>query len=525
MSQAQRAERQYNLVEISRIGLYAFVLILMIIAWVLRPHFFNWDTDARSLILIISGFIHHGLVLAGAERFSKNPKLLLSSFIIDTLILGALVFLAGPAQSIFLFLILVHIFLSGLLLRSRGALNVAILSAILFSLATILGPELKTLNYIFLLLVNNAAFLLVAGLSGYLSDQLAVVGYELQKTGKTLVSLKQLNQLIVEHIPSGLITFNQDGEVLTANQSAHEILEDDSLIGKNVFDFLKSVGIRDAGLDRFDYVYKTQSQQQKTLGLVVSNVEDPQLTGPLRIALIEDLTKIRFLENQVKQSEKMAAIGGLAAGIAHEIRNPLAGISGSVEMLSQTIADEDDKKLMKIILKEIDRLNNLITEFLEFSKPEKPPVDEVDLSVLITEVLDSMSLAKNVRSDIRISRTLPMRAMVRAQREKLKQALLNITLNALQAMQDTLHPLLEVKLEQDDKGYWLLSIIDNGCGMNEATKKKMFEPFHTTKAKGTGLGLAITYKILENHQVTLNVQSEVGVGTNFGLQFPSIGPA
>jgi two-component system sensor histidine kinase PilS (NtrC family) len=241
----------------------------------------------------------------------------------------------------------------------------------------------------------------------------------------------------------------------------------------------------------------------------------------MNLYLVKDVTDLRALENQLLQTEKLAAVGQLAAGIAHEIRNPLAGISGSIQMLSQEHAtDPQQKKLMDIVIREIDRLNLLITDFLNYAKPEKSPEQPVDLRPVIEEVLALSRRHPDVSPGF-VWDTDIQSVQVLGFAEKLKQAFYNICINSLQAMKDRPVQKLEVRLSA--RGDWaVLSIKDSGAGMSEDTKKKMFEPFHTTKAKGTGLGLAITYKILEVHRAQIDVQSELGVGTEFIIKFPLV---
>ena len=195
----------------------------------------------------------------------------------------------------------------------------------------------------------------------------------------------------------------------------------------------------------------------------------------------------------------------------------MAGISGSVELLSQSFASEDDRKLGKIILKEIDRLNRLISEFLDFAKPEKPPVDKVLLAPLIKETVESAK--SNFAKPVEITINIPEGTAVLGSRDKLKQALLNIVINSFQAMEQTAAAKIEVNAELEGERV-LLKIRDNGSGIKPETQKRMFEAFHTTKPKGTGLGLAITHKILEAHGALIFVESQVGLGTLFVISFP-----
>ncbi len=414
-----------------------------------------------------------------------------------------------------------NILLAGLVFRTQGALVIALVTSLFFTGAVVMGPDMKAFSLVLLLALNNISFFVVAGLSGYLADQIEMVGDELRRTGLSLKAARELNRLVVENIPSGLLSFEASGEILQSNRASDEILSQGSLVGKNIFDIMRGFEPKGIGASaRVEMTYiPPGTEDVRLLSVLSSGFESPEIGAPVRVALFEDLTNVRRLEWGLRQAEKMAAVGGLAAGIAHEIRNPLASISGSVELLSQTTANEDDRKLMKIVLREIDRLNHLITEFLDFSRPEEPPTEPVDLVPILQEVVDSLATAKGLRQDLERVRVLPMKAMILGRSEKLKQAFLNIILNSAQAMENTLRPLLEVQCE-DVEGQIHVRIRDNGCGMSEATRKRMFEPFHTTKAKGTGLGLAVTHKILEGHAAQIFVESEIGQGTEFHLVFP-----
>lgn len=230
---------------------------------------------------------------------------------------------------------------------------------------------------------------------------------------------------------------------------------------------------------------------------------------------------MRRLESQMRQSEKMAAVGQLAAGIAHEIRNPLASMSGSIQLLGASFSgrQEEEQQLMKIVLREIDRLNNLITEFLDFVRPDTLRDEPVNLTAVVRDVLEMLKFNKTLRADVEQVIDLQDVGEIAGHGDKLKQALLNIIINAYQAMNNTPTAKIEVSVRQEDKKV-VVRIRDHGCGIDEKGLRKIFEPFHTTKPKGTGLGLAVTHKIIENHGGKIFVDSKKDVGTEFSLEFP-----
>ncbi|MBK9321471.1 MAG: PAS domain-containing sensor histidine kinase [Bdellovibrionaceae bacterium] len=514
-----KSKDQKLLVAFSRVSLYLLILLVSQISFILQKSFINWSLVAPFYLVICLALSLHVFYVHFVDWFFERRFLHFSTFILDALFLSFLIALSGLNQSLFLFLHLVNILLSGLVFQSRGALAAALFSSIFFTIASFFGPELKAMNYIFLLVLNNIAFFSVAGLSGYLSEQLQFMGVELTRTGLSLKEIQELNKAIVSHMPSGLVTFDRNGLVFQGNLSAQNIFGTGDLKGANIFQILPE--LRNPSVERQDVVWRKASEENKILQISVASVYSPVIEGELCIAQIEDLTPVRRLEYSVRQNEKMAAIGGLAAGIAHEIRNPLASISGSVEMLNQTTSNDDDRKLMRIILKEISRLNNLITEFLDYSSPEKPPSDPVDLVSLVKEVLDGLKMDNKLRQDVLLKVHLPEKAVILGRRDKLKQAFLNIVINAYQAMEDVSSPHFEmIVLYSENK--WTVQFRDSGRGMSEATRRRMFEPFHTTKSKGTGLGLAVTHKILEGHGAEIFVESQIDVGTTFTLKFPAV---
>lgn len=509
------------LIQSTRIFLDVIVVTLVVLQHLIQEEFFNWGLYATFYAIAAASALLHLLPLFSLDRFFDKPKLVGLTFGIDVILISLLMGASGLSPSLFLFLYLVTIILTGLVFQLRGALLAAALSSICFTVASWFGPEVKAMSFLFLLILNNLAFFAVAWLAGYLSDQLNLFQERLQAQNLSLRVIRRLNELIVDTMPAGLLIVNQDGQVLQANPGAQNLFQLDGLEGENLFSFVPELKNQIPDLSRVERSVRFEVKYSRITEVYLLGLQVLPQTSDLNeqtyLIVIEDLTQIRKLEFAVRQSEKMAAVGQLAAGIAHEIRNPLAGISGSIELLSQQFSTEDDKKLTKIILREIDRLNNLISEFLDFAKPEKPPVDTVDLNHVLREVIDHANLSSPVK--VEVNAQWASDGLIVGHRDKLKQAFLNIVINSFQAMGLSENKKLFVRSEESGDSL-VVRIKDSGCGMRLETKKRMFEPFHTTKPKGTGLGLAITHKILESHQAKIFVESEEGLGTEFVVTFP-----
>lgn len=520
-----------------RLGFHLGILLIILGFQAVQPEFVNSEVLFPVYILMGIAFTIHSTYLVFFDRALNSWPITAFLFFFESFFITGLIHFTGVNQSIFLFLYLVNIILCGFVFQRRGANVLALWTSILFSLLMVMGPELKGQALFFAVGLNNIAFFAVAGLAGYLSEQLDFMGRSLEAQGKDLRALRNLQALIVDNMATGLITVDETGVCLQANRAAFEILDPvpSEIVGRK-FDSLlpgSMIAIGNAlqliqsssssvSVDRtarLDWIHQNPMQGRQTLELVVSRLPiESELRG--FIVTFHDLTRVRRLEFAMRQSEKMAAVGQLAAGIAHEIRNPLASMSGSIQLLDAGFSSEqaEEKKLMRIALREIDRLNNLITEFLDFVRPELMKDDPVDINAVLRDVLEMAKMNKNLRSEIRQVVQLGATQTIPGHRDKLKQAVLNIVMNAYQAMSDSENPSIEVKSE-DRENSVVVTIRDHGCGIDEVGLRRIFEPFHTTKPRGTGLGLAITHKIIENHAGRIYVESSKGSGTEFTLEF------
>ena len=384
-------------------------------------------------------------------------------------------------------------------------------------------PELKTLEAI--IFVNLFAYLAVAYLAGLLAAKLRQVDVQLKDASGALESLQALHENIIQSISGGLITTGLDGRISLVNMAARQMLgAGDELIGKSVnelfLDPLPHVGSERAhGEVRF----QPGNGFRKTFRVIVSTLTIPGRGASGYVYTFDDLTEIRRLEREVRMQDRLAAVGRLAAAIAHEIRNPLTSIAGSVSMLSgASEMTEEQRQLLQIVTRESERLNTIITDFLAYSRGKQYRFDKVDLVLLLEDTLTLLEhrlVAEN--TGIRIERKLKFReAPTLADGDKIKQVFWNFSQNAVRAMQagGTLSVSLDASGDE-----WQINFTDTGQGMTPQQTEKIFEPFQSGFEGGTGLGLAIVYQIVQAHEGKVFARSRPGVGTTFVLRLRRLG--
>ncbi len=471
-----------------------------------------------SLLFLHHLFLHFKMVQNENDFLNKN---IFFSYLFDFIIMIYFMKSFPQLSSFLLVLQLFMLFVASFELHFLNLCALGFFASVGSSLMNLSSFQAGSTQSILSLTLFNLSYLSVIVVAGQLKEEIFNLQSDLSVTQRKWKSQAEFSKTLVEKMPLGLVVTNFKNEIALKNSFLSEHLKLSDFEIKNLLEKISSeLSFNKKIQTDFEYENKN-SLDKKVYQLDQTHYHDEEIGEDLSLLLIKDVTEIRQLENQLKQNEKLAAVGQLAAGIAHEIRNPLAGISGSIQMLAQDYLDPDQKKLMKIVLKEIDRLNHLITEFLDYAKPEKKPDQVVQLKNVIEEVV--LSLKSHHELSEKLVWTLELQDVsILGFSEKLKQAFLNIFINSIQALKDSLTPIIQISLSNEVDSV-VLTVVDNGSGMAPSTIKKMFEPFHTTKAKGTGLGLAITHKILESHSAIVVVKSELNKGTEFKIKFPLIG--
>lgn len=372
-----------------------------------------------------------------------------------------------------------------------------------------------------IIFVNLFAFLAVAYLAGLLTAKLRQVGVQLEDASGALESLQVLHENIIHSISSGLVTTALDGRITFVNSAAQRLLELTSLelVGKPVAQlFMDSLPAVESQHTHGEVRFENTGKFRKTLRVRVAALTVPERGNQGYVYVLDDLTELRRLEREVRMQDRLAAVGRLAAAIAHEIRNPLTSIAGSVSMLSGVPEmSEEHRRLLDIVTRESQRLNAIITDFLAYSRTKQYHFERVDLIHLLEDTLTLMDHRMTTeKTAIEIKRAFTVQqAWVLADGDKLKQVFWNLCENAVRAMKGG--GTLTVGVESIGEE-WQIGFADTGAGMTPQQTGKIFEPFQSNFEGGTGLGLAIVYQIMQAHEGKVWARSKPGQGATFVLR-------
>ena len=471
----------------------------------------------------------------------------------DIAVITAILHLTGDLDSNYISLYLLVIILSSTLLpRGRvflvaavsfvcmgGVLELAYLPVILPDFAvhypalrylvtsSPLSVDLRTLQV--KIGASFFGFFAIAYLSAQLAENLRKVGAELRDKNGQVANLQAKTENILESMRDGLLTTDLEGVVSELNGSGAAILglKPEELRGKRIqslFAGLQTGAVSFPSANAFsarqEVAYVSPRAEKRVLGVSVSPLMVPAIGVAGLVYNFQDLTEEKRREAEYRTKDRMATLGRLAAGIAHEIRNPLASITGSVKLL-QSISrlDEDQTKLIEIVSHESERLNKLVSDFLLYCRDQRHEPQKVDLVKVIEETLVLLSHHPLFGGNVRVEKHFPSRLpTVWADPDKLRQVFWNISDNALKAMPDG--GVLTVLAEEAGEGAVRVTLSDTGIGFSEQQLEKVFEPFQPGFSGGTGLGLAIVYQIMQGVGGAVRVESKAGQGTRFILELP-----
>jgi two-component system sensor histidine kinase PilS (NtrC family) len=454
----------------------------------------------------------------------------------DSLIITGIIYITGGGISAFTPLYILTILEAGVMLGRKGGLMAASVCSIYYGLLLnlehywVIPSFTSRLPYhnvvlIYTLIVYILAFYLSGYLTGYLAEEVRKKGKELTKTQEDYSRLEAFNRDVIQSMQTGLLTVDMKDQITFLNKAGEKIL------GIRTSRF-KDRPLKDLFLDltnsfheglstRMETVFQRSDGEKIRLGLSISPLKDHRGNKVGHIIIFQDLTLIKEMEESMKRSEKLATIGQLAAGIAHEIRNPLASISGAIQLLKEEKeGGESTQRLMEIILAESGRLNRLITDFLLYAQPPKLNKKKVDVSALVESTLEVFSRSPQWTKGIKLAKIMEPNISVDADPQQLEQVLWNLFINAVDAMEGK--GMLDVKVHKDGGEQTVtLTVSDTGKGISPKDINNIFDPFFTTKEGGSGLGLSIVHKIVETHRGNIAVESRPDRGTTFTLTFPT----
>jgi two-component system sensor histidine kinase PilS (NtrC family) len=467
---------------------------------------------------------------------------------VDLALITTLVHATGGAQSAYTFLYLIDVVAAALLPRRFGVVGVAATSAVLmvttslvgyFRLVppitgqTVLPSDLTHEELMFRLVVFLGGVVSVGALGATLSTQTRRVGERLARHQQMAGDLALLHQNTIRCLSSGLVTVTLEGAITSINEAACEILGIGELAAlgqplasripklKPVLDEAGPVG----SVRRHEVDAIRLDGTVRRLGVSATPLSDHKGEIIGRVIHFQDLTELRRMEIAVQRSERLASIGRLAAGIAHEIRNPLASISGSVEILKSLpgAGDPETKQLVDIAVREVDRLDRLISDLLDYARPRTEERQRLDLGEVATEIAKAFEAERRDR-DISVVVEAEPTVEIEGASGQVRQVLWNLIRNATDAMPEGGTIKISAYREELTGGRResVLSVSDDGVGIPKEDLDRIFEPFFSTKPSGTGLGLATVARIVEDHRGTVDIHSDRGKGTTFTLRFPTI---
>jgi len=463
----------------------------------------------------------------------------------DLAVVTGFVYLTGGTESPFSFLYLLSIIIGSILPARQGGFAVAFGSWVMYAAMVILihrgalpsypeevfrDREIATVRVLYSLVAHLVSFLAVAYLSTSLADNLKRAGHELQLRRDDLADLREYHANIIDSLNTGLVTTDAEGRLTFANRAAVEITGRPmaDLLGRE-FDvllrqdrtFLKRIrsGLEKDSRCRFELDHEDARGRQLFLGFTVSPLRNRGGESLGLIFIFQDLTDIRSLEEEVALKKRMAALGEMAAGVAHELRNPLASISGSVQVLKRDLDPPGEAgSLMDIVVKESRRLDQIIRDFLLFAKPGRFHAEAADLVRLLRDSLSLLENSEERRPHHRVEMAPgPDRLVADVDVNRMKQVFWNLARNALKAMPEG--GTLSVRVREAE-GDVVVSFVDTGIGMPDRDIASNFQPFHGSFPHGTGLGLSIVYRIVEEHGGRIRVKSRPGEGTEIALHLP-----
>ncbi len=542
--------RRRVLIQIAaRIGVSLVLLAFAIVFEIRQPESFPFEVVIAVLGMVFAISL---VFIATVPWMEGRPWLADLHVASDALVISMLVATTGGVTSLFSPLYFLPILASSAVRFRRGAFELAGLSSVLYSGIVLLHymqargqvvlPPLVTPSAdlpngdvaIYTVGLNVFAFFAVALLSGSLAERWRRADVDLVRASEEIADLQTFNAFVIDHLVSGLTTADHENRVITFNRAAEAITGEpsDMVIGRRVPSVLQIKGVDAAPLEadtggararRMDIRFHRRDGVAIDMGLSAARLPLPN--GRLGyLYTFQDVTEVKRLEREAQTRQRLSAVGEMAAGISHEIRNPLGSMSGALQILRrELVLTGDQAQLMDIVLKESDRLSHTIRSFLTYARPERTVVGPVDLRTVISEAVTLLRHSPDRDERHQLLIAVPDEPVViEADEGQLKQIVWNLATNGLRAMPNGGGLTLGAASEPapNDGRQALLTVADEGIGIPESEVDDIFQPFRGNFPRGSGLGLAIVHRIVSEHRATIKVESTLGRGTTFRITFP-----
>jgi two-component system, NtrC family, sensor histidine kinase PilS len=500
-------------------------------------------TDGFQFLYVAVVLSFGWLLLRYALWGTREPNLAMSvvQAATDAAFISIIVFATGLFESVFVFMYVIVIMLGSIEFFMMGALLWAGLASLSYTAMLYLqmtgvlvppggeGMVVGVMPFLRASLTNSAGFVMTGILAGILGEEYRKTRQRVQDREVDLQKLTTFHKDVVENIPSGIITADTLGRVNLMNGTACGILgvRREDVTGRLLEDVL--AGLEPESSPRSDprslrpeITFRRADGSEIHLGFSASPLRDADGNVIGRVVIFQDLTPVKQMEERVRISDKLAMVGELAAGLAHEIRNPLASIAGSSQMLRESFdIPEESRPLLEIIERESTRLNGLISDFLAFSGPSLRNARPVNMADMVREIAEAVRLGEGREKGIEVETASLRDVSVTGDAEQLRQVVWNLVRNAVQATPPGGCVRLDLFSQiRHGERYAITTVSDTGKGIDPAVIGKIFNPFFTTKEGGTGLGLAISQRIIHFHRGVIEVRSHPGKGSTFSILIP-----
>jgi two-component system sensor histidine kinase PilS (NtrC family) len=529
----------------ARVVIGTLLLGSAILIQISRPGAFPVDPFFALIGLTYALSVFYLITLRFADRHAWLVDL---QFGADAMLVSAFIHVTGGIASNFSSLYLLPIIATSMIRSRRVALQVAGLSAMLY-LALVLVQyvdvglpplvrrftpvvELPTLGVArYTVAINLGGFFAVALLAGSLAEGLRSAGARLEYASHEIRDLRKFNENVINSLLSGLVTTDAEGRILTFNRaaavilgipSAHAIKHDSIEVLQLPADTRgRLTGLSEGRTLKIDTQHRTGDGRSIDLGLTARTLTFPDGRAGF-LFTFQDVTDVRRLERDARLQQRLAAVGEMAAGIAHEIRNPLASMSGSIQVLRQELSLSDEQaQLMDIVLRESERLNDTIKSFLAYARPQRFALARLDIRKVVQDAAVLLRNSSEVKEHHTIAVDVPPDPVwCEADENQIRQIIWNLATNGLRAMGQGGRLLLSAATSTDGSGATLVKVQDQGRGIPPEELDLIFQPFHSSFEKGSGLGLAIVHRIVTDYNGTINVSSKVGQGTTMTVRLP-----